>query len=256
MNNLIEGLTEILSHAEKISQEKKHPLQSKPKDYTETESVLHDLLTENTGAHILDSGGAYGRAWEKNRKIVDFRSQKIHQHEDYITKSLFNFLNEHLTYDSKLDKKFHEFANNKTNKDKPWSECIELFKEKYNEKDGYISGIGGYTYNEETALNQDFVYEVLQIDGEYYYIIQTHNGCDARGGFSTPRIFSGEDTLICDLTRLAGSCNCGYADSDNAGYSWFDSDFSEDEGFPKRWKFSKELNCYKCETCHEEVNFS
>ena len=26
------------------------------------------MLTENTGKHMLDSGGAYGRHWERNQK--------------------------------------------------------------------------------------------------------------------------------------------------------------------------------------------
>jgi hypothetical protein len=255
MEKIIETLTEIVSSAEKISQEEKHPLQSKPKDYTETESVLHDILTENTGAHILDSGGAYGRAWERNRKIFDFRKHTISQSEDYITKSLFKFLNEHLTYDKVLDKKFHDFANSEDNKDKSWGECIELFKEEYSTNDGYISNCGGYTYNDETALSQDFVYETLYIDSNYYFIIQTHNGCDARGGFSTPRVFSGDEGLLCDITHLTGNCDCGYADSDNAGYSWYDSDFSKSDGFPEEWKYSKESRNYKCSECNKEVYF-
>lgn len=39
---------------------------SKPK-LTSTERVLIAMLTENTGRHMLDSGGAYGRNWERNR---------------------------------------------------------------------------------------------------------------------------------------------------------------------------------------------
>jgi hypothetical protein len=31
------------------------------------------MLIENTGVDMLDSGGAYGRYWQRNRKIADFR---------------------------------------------------------------------------------------------------------------------------------------------------------------------------------------
>ena len=31
-----------------------------------TREALHAMLTTNTGSHMLDSGGAYGRNWERN----------------------------------------------------------------------------------------------------------------------------------------------------------------------------------------------
>lgn len=31
-----------------------------------TAEVIASMLTENTGRHMLDSGGAYGRNWERN----------------------------------------------------------------------------------------------------------------------------------------------------------------------------------------------
>jgi hypothetical protein len=34
---------------------------------TETERILAEMLTANTGAHFLDSGGAYGRQWQATR---------------------------------------------------------------------------------------------------------------------------------------------------------------------------------------------
>ena len=33
----------------------------------EIENVIIEMLKENTGEHFLDSGGAYGRHWEKNQ---------------------------------------------------------------------------------------------------------------------------------------------------------------------------------------------
>ena len=36
---------------------------------TATEKMVFELITENTGQHFLDSGGAYGRHWERNQKI-------------------------------------------------------------------------------------------------------------------------------------------------------------------------------------------
>jgi hypothetical protein len=46
---------------------------------------------------------------------------------------------------------------------------------------------GQYTYNCENDMSQDFQFDTLSDDyGDTYVILQTHNGCDARGGMSTP----------------------------------------------------------------------
>jgi len=47
-------------------------------------------------------------------------------------------------------------------------------------------GGGGLTYNEENAMSQDFQFSLFEFFGETYAAIQTHNGCDIRGGYSTP----------------------------------------------------------------------
>ena len=36
-------------------------------DTRTTAEVIADMLRENTGKHFLDSGGAYGRHWERNQ---------------------------------------------------------------------------------------------------------------------------------------------------------------------------------------------
>ena len=42
----------------------------------ELKQVVYSMITENTGRHMLDSGGAYGRHWERNQKLSldDFES--------------------------------------------------------------------------------------------------------------------------------------------------------------------------------------
>ena len=34
-----------------------------------TKEVIYQMLIESTGQHMLDSGGAYGRHWERNQKM-------------------------------------------------------------------------------------------------------------------------------------------------------------------------------------------
>ena len=45
--------------------------------FTETQQEIYAMLTENTGAHMLDSGSAYGRHWQRNQSktIQDFDNE-------------------------------------------------------------------------------------------------------------------------------------------------------------------------------------
>ncbi len=57
-------------------------------------------------------------------------------------------------------------------------------------EDEPVFGAGFYTYNSKNSLDQDFAVSLLigneEFYGEQYAIVRTHNGCDARGGFSEP----------------------------------------------------------------------
>ena len=37
------------------------------KQFTETQKLVYAMLTENTGVHMCDSGGANGRMWQRNQ---------------------------------------------------------------------------------------------------------------------------------------------------------------------------------------------
>ena len=47
--------------------------------YNNTEQQIYNMLTENTGTHFLDSGGANGRHWQSNIKksLEDFRREEV-----------------------------------------------------------------------------------------------------------------------------------------------------------------------------------
>ena len=46
---------------------------------TMIEQTIYNMLTENTGTHMLDSGGGSGRHWQRNQKksIEDFRKSYL-----------------------------------------------------------------------------------------------------------------------------------------------------------------------------------
>jgi len=257
MDSIIKGMMALSNSIETHRSEIEHPKLEKPKDYTKNQSVIHDMITENTGVNMLDSG-FYGRHWEKNRSISDFRdTETCFVQEDMISLNLFHWLDDKLSYDEEMDKKFQEYSMNEENKDKHWLECMDDFAEKYGVEDNYL-GIGsGNSYNEESCLSQSIQYTYFSNDSGSYVILQTHNGADIRGGYSEPKVFSCElEQFLMAISHLSGSCQCGYADSDSGGYSFYDSDFAEiKDGFPSVWKFSKKHQAYFCTECHTEVGF-
>ena len=157
------------------------------------------MLTESTGEHFLDSGGAYGRHWQRNQKksLNDFKNEDYLTHDKYncTYKSLFHHLNESLIYDSKLTNKL----NNWIKKDKyhysdnPKGRCndlesVEQFMSEIIYPDKKVNC--HYTYNEDNVLSQDIQFIYSEIYETDIIALSIHNGCDARGGFTDYKIFN------------------------------------------------------------------
>lgn len=164
------------------------------------EKIIYKMLTESTGEHFLDSGGAYGRHWQRNQK----KSLNDFMKEDYVkydmeyktaTKSLFHHLTESLTYNEKLTNKL----NNWIRKDKyhyadnPKGRCndtesVEQFMSEFIYPDRKVNC--NYTYNEDNVLSQDIQFIYSEIYETDIIALSIHNGCDARGGFTDYKIFN------------------------------------------------------------------
>jgi len=164
------------------------------------EKIIYEMLTESTGEHFLDSGGAYGRHWQRNQK----KSLNDFMKEDYVkydmeyktaTKSLFHHLIESLTYNEKLTNKL----NNWIKKDKyhyydnPKGRCndtetVEQFMSEFVYPDKKINF--NYTYNEDNILSQNIQFIYSEIYETNIISLSIHNGCDARGGFTDYKIFN------------------------------------------------------------------
>ena len=189
------------------------------------QQLVHSMLTENTGEHFLDSGGAYGRHHERNAKktLDDFLAQDPEQYvADFDTKypsiertvSVFHYLagdGSNLELDEYCDtfNRLVDMANdsddatsNQYADDCPyygvlrpcWEylQSLEDFKEL---KHG--SPYGGRqfepftfnTYNYDSDLSQILQGGYCKIDDDVYLILQIHGGCDARGGYTDARLF-------------------------------------------------------------------
>ena len=247
---------------------KKH---RKPRGMTKTESVIHGMLTENTGCAMMDSGGDGGRNWQQNAG-KDFRDEptftyyvdedfgksdgKEHpQYKDYvnITKSLFHHLNNTCTYNDEETKKFNKWCK-KQKADTYHYGSAEQYLEEVYFADGDANYHTGLTYNNEDCLSQGFQYTIYQD----MIFLQIHGGSDIRGGYTDIKVFDCEDMVeYCSDCGL--SCGCGRLYSDDAGYHWYerfeaDAHDNYDNGLPKCWvvdsrailEYGELLRCKEC----------
>lgn len=168
------------------------------KHYNETQRKIYEMLTENTGTHMLDSGGAYGRNWERNQKksIDDFYNEpeELYQldmkyNEVCRTVSVFHFLS-----DLELCPICDEFnaINEKANNWEADADIYGVSTEawEYLTEFNEVEVIRSWnTYNGESDLSQVLQGSELEINGEGYWLIQIHGGCDVRGGYTNARLF-------------------------------------------------------------------
>lgn len=206
-----------------------------------TKEIVAAMLKENTGRHFLDSGGAYGRHWERNQgrefenepdQTIEFR---VYQREGKgeleidATLNLYHFLVKNLVYQPDIDRWFHKFADKFP--DLQWWEIMKLFCKQERLKGRFEPKGSGYTYNEENLLSQDFQYvwvEDTKTD-ENLFFLQIHGGCDARGGFTAPRVFSGDFDYFFDYQRFYFGCHhCDFRLDCDDGYHWRTEDGSKD----------------------------
>ena len=141
--SIIHGMVDVISTQEtsKAEAEASNNYLNKPVDYNEIESIIHDMLTESTGTNMLDSGGLYGRSWQRNRLISDFRqlepfTTKINMHKDNtydisFTVNVFHYLTHFLDVNETtktLEQRYEKFLNK--NEDLGYYQSMEEFIEK------------------------------------------------------------------------------------------------------------------------------
>ena len=200
---------------------------------------------ENTGASMLDSGGAYGRHHE--RPLLSPRSPAIRMEkcgqEILCSLETAHYLDSRYEIDRKLQRACAAFAREPANVDLSWFELGQAFMEHL----GYVSEGSDNVYNAPNDLTQVFVYEVWRplkgpapADGPIYagdttrIVIHVHGGCDVRGGYGRP--------LIC---KARGD----YA---------MPTDYSVGFYIARGFKDRKELTCEECQALDErwQVGYS
>lgn len=198
-----------------------------------TARVLRAMLTENTGRSILDSGDAYGRNWQRNQGR-DFDAEPATVLDARwglsVTHNVYHWLLERVDYDRdaqnmqrRYDRWVERNSDNYTSHTEDIAGFIAYLRERGEIDDDGLYWADGGTFGENTYNGPDLLSQTLQYavfahaprnagHTALYVIVQIHGGCDVRGGYTRPRIFSiiGDDsTCLLDNARAYLSCD-GY----------------------------------------------
>ncbi|MBK6906311.1 MAG: hypothetical protein IPH08_04080 [Rhodocyclaceae bacterium] len=182
------------------------------KAYESKRRRLNAQLCESTGTHFMDSGGANGRMWQRNaksppkdkpmewyewevyggrlscgytRNTLDVLCEWLHDGDiaTSVRRSWGQFLRQEGAREERADAA-GEYRSNRS-----WEELLDAWADQC----GHKREGGAYTYNEDNCLSQDIVYDLMKTPaGDEFVILRTHNGCDARGGFSSPTFWESE----------------------------------------------------------------
>jgi hypothetical protein len=202
-----------------------------------TAEKLAEMLRENTGRSILDSGDYYGRNWQRNQG-VDFEKEPEgclrfwarNGELDFVgTVSVYHFLKDRLSYNPDLDERYRQFVEEE---DRYLDlRSAESFVDSLEGARGIYGEDGPFTintYNGEDLLSQVIQYVYWTDDDGAHVMLQLHGGCDVRGGYTAPVAFDLIDhdgTEILDNARAAIYCdNCNKHWDTDEGCHWHSDD--------------------------------
>jgi hypothetical protein len=179
-------------------------------DKVDVKKTIYKMLTENTGTHFLDSGGASNRNWQRNqiKTIKDFQDEpeatlSFDVSGDDIdldfNVSVFHKLSKVLD-ECKICKDFNSMKVNN------WDSQNYMGVSKEGEK--FLNSFGfsklednetWNTYNWDNCFSQvvqgtNLISECSKF-GENYVLIQIHQGADVRGGYTDAKLFIISDGL-------------------------------------------------------------
>ena len=176
-----------------------------PEVRTPTQTRILGQLCENTGTHFLDSGGNSGRMWQRNAGRDLFAEPDATYNDRWsgdgyleVTLSTAHYLDARLDVtrvSEALTRTFRNFVDADWTDGRRWGDHSQRYTnsigtlEEWIDSDERIDNHSelsgdGNTYNEESRLSQNFQWKMLTYDDIDYVAISTHNGADARGGYS------------------------------------------------------------------------
>jgi len=230
----------------------------------ELSNALIKMLKENTGRYMTDSGGAYGRMWERNQNI-DFENTPYAPSEFSVrngklevdaTIPVYHYLlsrcRRFLSKETRLFRRYCDVMYEKAEKFprqliQPWAES-HLGKTFDNDDPYEFFDENTYNSDEGHIFSQHMQYAAFSTKGAkryranrdnwrnpYWLTIELHNGCDVRYGYTEPYIFE-----LSSCEQLMASCEVSHTYfycekteehrwSTEDGYHWYADDAERDD---------------------------
>lgn len=190
---------------------------------SDAEPVIKAQLTENTGKHMLDSGGAYGRHWQQNQDNPPWDRPEYIIRDGYVVHNVYDYLMNNVSRSETcvaIERALHAFAYSEEYRRDGWRACITHFADAVHNHEWDIPGASDlddetletvYGWSDElgpevhtwNTYNQEFhtlTQCILGHDfGDFYgefVAVQIHNGMDVRGGYTAPRIYHKDDETL------------------------------------------------------------
>lgn len=153
-------------------------------------NIITEMLKEPTAHHICDSGGAYGRAYQRNAER-DFQAEpqailKVDEHWIEISVSVWHHINA-LTERDEICEQFDAMDDGSN-----WNSDyygVTQQQQEFLENLGAEVDKGWNSYNWDNNFDQTLQGHDVEINGERYTLLQIHGGCDVRSGYTGARLF-------------------------------------------------------------------
>lgn len=192
------------------------------------------MMTENTGTHGLDSGGAYGRNWQRNAGLtcndfdampaavmeIDLRKHGENPFADItISVNIYHKLTSGILELDDLCRKFNAMPVDDWKSD---LYGVSINGENWLVENGFVwddRHCQFNTYNFQNNFSQILAGNFIARESEYsedkYVLLNIHGGCDARGGYTDAKLFK-----LCDHAEEHDLLrdDCGFSVETDDGY--------------------------------------
>ena len=206
------------------------------------QQVVSEMMKQDTGKHICDSGGYGGRRWQMLANVDLTQSPRVWVDDDGYNKSMFWHLVDNIDSVADIDASYLQFDSEHT--DSTWMETFQAWCEQ-----NQIEVLDSMaTFDYDNMLDGIFqAWSLEDSDGWSYTAISTHNGADYRGGYSQPRIFNAmwDDILggIRDGMMVCSNKECDERWYTDDNYHWY---YDGNGNLMQSKKFGELKKCFTC----------
>lgn len=171
---------------------------------TPTEDVLQRMFIEDTGISLMDSGGTDGRKWQQNANMSFVTQAGGYVEYGEFRISLYRYLLDRLTYSEFQTDQFNQVMGHVAITG--MNEMLEFVEDYHLKSEGIVYN----SFNDDTLLDQQVQWLEYSVLDQTYVMLQLHNGADARGGYTEPKIFKADPAWYmqaCDIDFECERCN-------------------------------------------------